>query len=56
MRKSFKFELKFNESQIILAAQTAGSCRFIWNEWLAIKKEKREKNKEKISRYYLILF
>lgn len=50
---SYKFELLFNNPQIILACQTAGSCRFIWNEWLALKKEKWENNKEKISRYEL---
>ena len=43
---SYKFELLFNNPQIILACQTAGSCRFIWNEWLALKKEKWENNKE----------
>lgn len=49
--KSFKFELIFNDKQTTLAYQTAGSCRYIWNERLSVKINKRENNKERITRF-----
>ena len=48
-----KHELRLSEDQIILACQSAGCSRYIWNRSLEYKKEKWEKNKEKVSRFEL---
>jgi len=53
IRKGFKYKLLPNEEQKVLNAQAAGSCRYIWNNFLSLKKDKWEKNKEKISRFEL---
>lgn len=51
--KSFKYELRLNNNQKEICSQTAGSCRYVWNRGLDLKKKKWEKNKEKISRFDL---
>jgi len=51
--KSFKQELILTKEQRKLFSQAAGSCRYIWNQWLAFKKEKWEKEKKKITRFEL---
>jgi len=51
--KSFKYQLRLTPEQKTLCNQTAGSCRYIWNRGLALKKELWEKKKEKLSRFDL---
>ena len=51
--KSFKYELRLNKAQESLCNQTAGSCRYIWNKGLDLKKKFWEDKKEKISRFDL---
>ncbi|NOR22552.1 MAG: helix-turn-helix domain-containing protein, partial [Candidatus Aminicenantes bacterium] len=51
--KSFKYQLRLTQKQVILCSQTAGSCRYVWNRGLGIKKELWEKKKESISRFDL---
>ncbi len=51
--KSFKYQLRLTSEQEQLCNQTAGSCRYIWNKGLALKKELWEKKKEKLSRFDL---
>jgi len=51
--KSFKYQLRLTQKQVSLCSQTAGSCRYVWNRGLAVKKELWEKKKESISRFDL---
>jgi len=51
--KSFKYQLRLTPQQKSLCNQTAGSCRYIYNKGLALKKELWEKKKEKLSRFDL---
>ena len=51
--KSFKYRLRLIPEQESLCRQTAGSCRYVWNRALALKKEAWEKNKQRISRFGL---
>jgi len=51
--KSFKYRLRLTPEQESLCRQTAGSCRYVWNRALALKKEAWEKNKQRISRFGL---
>ena len=51
--KGFKYELLPSKELKVLYAQTSGSCRYIWNSFLDLKKNKWEKNREKISRFEL---
>jgi len=53
IQKSFKYQLRLTKEQEYLCNQTAGSCRYVWNRGLALKKEAWEKNKERISRFDL---
>ena len=47
--KSFKYRLRLTREQESLCNQTAGSCRYVWNRALALKKELWEKKKENLS-------
>ena len=51
--KSFKYKLRLTKEQESLCDQTAGSCRYVWNKGLALKKELWEKKKQKLSRFDL---
>jgi len=51
--KSFKYQLRLTPQQKSLCNQTAGSCRYIYNKGLALKKELWENKKEKLSRFDL---
>ena len=51
--KSFKYRLRLTPEQASLCSQTAGSCRYVWNRGLALKKEAWEAGNEKISRFDL---
>ncbi|MGB3346606.1 MAG: helix-turn-helix domain-containing protein [Candidatus Humimicrobiia bacterium] len=51
--KSFKYQLRLTSEQEQLCNQTIGSCRYIYNKGLALKKELWEKKKEKLSRFDL---
>lgn len=53
IRKGFKYELLCDKELRALYSQSTGSCRYIWNSFLDLKKERWEKNKEKISRFEL---
>jgi putative transposase len=47
--KSFKYRLRLTIEQEVLCNQTAGSCRYVWNRALALKRELWEKNKQSLS-------
>ena len=49
IKKSFKYRLRLTREQESLCSQTAGSCRYVWNRALALKKELWEKKKENLS-------
>ncbi|MBU4140338.1 MAG: helix-turn-helix domain-containing protein [Candidatus Omnitrophica bacterium] len=49
MSKSFKYRLRLTEKQKSLCNQIAGSCRYVWNRGLALKKQAWEERKERIS-------
>ncbi|MBL7071697.1 MAG: transposase [Candidatus Omnitrophica bacterium] len=49
IKKSFKYRLRLTKEQESLCNQTAGSCRYVWNRALALKKELWEKKKENLS-------
>jgi len=51
--KSFKYQLRLTQQQESLCNQTAGSCRYVWNRGLALKKELWEKKKQNLSRFDL---
>jgi len=51
--KSFKYRLRLTEKQKSLCDQIAGSCRYVWNRGLALKKQAWEERKERISRFDL---
>jgi len=51
--KSFKYQLRLTREQESLCNQTAGSCRYVWNRGLALKKELWEKKKQNLSRFDL---
>ena len=51
--KSFKYRLRLTKEQESLCSQIAGSCRYIYNRGLALKKEAWEQNKQRISRFDL---
>ena len=51
--KSFKYQLRLTQGQQSLCNQTAGSCRYVWNRGLALKKELWEEKKERLSRFDL---
>jgi len=51
--KSFKYQLRLTSEQESLCNQTAGSCRYVWNRGLALKKELWEKKKQNLSRFDL---
>ena len=51
--KSFKYRLRLTPEQESLCNQIAGSCRYVWNRGLALKKEKWESQKENVSRFDL---
>ena len=51
--KSFKYRLRLTQEQESLCNQTAGSCRYVWNKGLALKKELWEKKKQNLSRFDL---
>ena len=49
MRKSFKTELNPTEEQKIKIRKTIGTCRFIYNFYLAHNKERHEKGEKFMS-------
>lgn len=51
--KGFKYKLRLTKEQESFCGQTAGSCRYVWNKGLALKKELWEKKKQKLSRFDL---
>jgi len=51
--KSFKYKLRLTKEQESFCCQTAGSCSYVWNKGLALKKELWEKKKQKLSRFDL---
>ena len=51
--KSFKYQLRLTQQQQSLCNQIAGSCRYVWNRGLALKKEAWEENKQRLSRFDL---
>jgi putative transposase len=51
--KSFKYQLRLTREQESLCNQTAGSCRYVWNRGLALKKELWEEKKQNLSRFDL---
>ena len=51
--KGFKYKLRLTKEQESFCDQTAGSCRYVWNKGLALKKELWEKKKQKLSRFDL---
>ena len=51
--KSFKYRLRLTREQESLCNQTAGSCRYVWNRALALKKGLWEKKKENLSSFDL---
>ncbi len=53
LAKSFKYKLRLSKDQESLCNQTAGSCRYIWNKGLDLKKKCWEEKKKKISRFDL---
>ncbi len=51
--KSFKYQLRLTQEQRSLCNQIAGSCRYVWNKGLALKKQAWEENKQRLSRFDL---
>lgn len=51
--KGFKYKLRLTKEQESFCGKTAGSCRYVWNKGLALKKELWEKKKQKLSRFDL---
>ncbi|MFH1665067.1 MAG: transposase [Candidatus Omnitrophota bacterium] len=51
--KSFKYQLRLTQEQGSLCCRTAGSCRYVWNRSLALKKELWEKKKQNLPRFEL---
>lgn len=49
MEKAYKYRIYPNKKQKEIIAKTFGSCRFIYNKYLALRIEKYEKNKETFS-------
>ena len=49
--KSFKYQMRLNKEQEIFCNQIAGSCRYVWNRALGIKKQQWEEKKQKLSEY-----
>ena len=50
MLKAYKYRIYPNKQQEELIQKTFGCCRFVYNETLAYRKEKYEKDKESLSR------
>ncbi len=51
--KSFKYRLRLTKEQQSLCNQIAGSCRYVWNRALALKKKTWEEKKQRLSRFDL---
>ena len=51
--KSNKYRLRLTKEQESLCNQTTGSCRYVWNKGLTLKKELWEKKKQNLSRFDL---
>ena len=51
--KSFKYQLRLTQEQQALCNQISGSCRYVWNRGLALKKQAWEENKQRLSRFDL---
>ena len=51
--KSFKYKLRLRKDQKLFFNQIAGSCRYVWNMALELKKRSWEEKREKISRFDL---
>ena len=50
MLKAYKYRIYPSEEQKVQIAKTFGCCRFVYNQTLAYRKEKYEKEKEPVSR------
>jgi len=53
VKKSFKFRLKLTAEQETLCRRFVGTCRFIWNKSLSLKKDTWEKDNTSLSQYEL---
>jgi putative transposase len=53
IKRTFKYRLKPSVEQSLMFAKTAGSCRFLYNLGLSLKKEKYENEKISLSYYEL---
>ena len=49
VEKAYKYRIYPNKKQKEIIAKTFGSCRFVYNKYLALRIEKYEKNKETFS-------
>ena len=47
--KGYKFRLYPNKTQKILLNKTLGCCRFVFNHFLSIRRDSREKDKKSVS-------
>ena len=50
MLKAYKYRVYPNKAQEELLAKTFGCCRFVYNQTLAYRKEKYEREKKSVSR------
>ena len=51
MLKSYKYRIYLNKQQEEQIQKTFGCCRFVYNQNLANRKEKYEKDKESLSKF-----
>lgn len=49
MEKAYKYRIYPNKKQKEIIAKTFGSCRFVYNKYLAKRMDMYEKNKETFS-------
>ena len=50
MLKAYKYRIYPNNEQKVQIAKTFGCCRFVYNQTLAYRKEKYEKEKKSVSK------
>lgn len=51
MEYSYKFQLYPNTAQIQQIQRTFGCCRYVWNHYLALRKESYEQDKKRMNYY-----
>ena len=54
IKRAYKYRLMLTKEEEGLCQKTAGSCRYVWNRALAMKKEAWEKDAKNISTYNII--